>query len=147
MELQCFLVRPSGFEPLAFRLGGGCSILLSYGRRYEILRKRGPSAGVEHPLRRRSLYTTEQRDINRPASAGHTSYCTRFAPGCQSKTKPPRQFAAAFYYCFCYEFYRKNPPISRLSRISRLSTSTLRQFDQLINRINIFARFYSEIIV
>ena len=26
------MVRPSGFEPLAFRLGGGCSILLSYGR-------------------------------------------------------------------------------------------------------------------
>ena len=32
-----FVVRPSGFEPLAFRLGGGCSILLSYGRmRWEI---------------------------------------------------------------------------------------------------------------
>ena len=111
-------------------LGGGCSILLSYGRRYEILRKRGPSAGVEHPLRRRSLYTTEQRDINRPASAGHTSYCTRFAPGCQSKTKPPRQFAAAA---------REKPHSMTRTRMTfaRFRTSSITAWSTLVPRSTI----------
>jgi hypothetical protein len=37
------LVTPGGFEPPAYRLGGGRSILLSYGASCGVLRNLGPS--------------------------------------------------------------------------------------------------------
>ena len=57
--ITAFLVRPSGFEPLAFRLGGGRSILLSYGRVGRKLLNLVPSGSDVHLLRRRTLYPAE----------------------------------------------------------------------------------------
>ena len=56
-----FFCFPSGFSRGSF-LGGGCSILLSYGDVYEILRW-GPPQKVSAPrsLRRRVLYPAELR--------------------------------------------------------------------------------------
>ena len=59
--ITAFLVRPSGFEPLAFRLGGGRSILLSYGRIGQKLLNLVPPGSDVQLLRRRSLYPTELR--------------------------------------------------------------------------------------
>ena len=59
--ITAFLVRPSGFEPLAFRLGGGRSILLSYGRVGRKLLNLVPSGSDVRPLRRRMLYPAELR--------------------------------------------------------------------------------------
>ncbi len=36
-ESSSFFARPAGFEPTAFRLGGGRSILLSYERMHGVL--------------------------------------------------------------------------------------------------------------
>ena len=57
--ITAFLVRPSGFEPLAFRLGGGRSILLSYGRVGRKLLNLVPPGSDVQLLRRRMLYPAE----------------------------------------------------------------------------------------
>ena len=59
--ITAFLVRPSGFEPLAFRLGGGRSILLSYGRIGQKLLNLVPPGSDGQLLRRRMLYPAELR--------------------------------------------------------------------------------------
>ena len=59
--ITAFLVRPSGFEPLAFRLGGGRSILLSYGRIGQKLLNLVPPGSDVQLLRRRMLYPAELR--------------------------------------------------------------------------------------
>ena len=69
-----FVVRPSGFEPLAYRVGVCHSIQLSYGRifsrRYYSKVRAKCKAGFSVPIWRRICYT----DRKKPVSEGHTLY-------------------------------------------------------------------------
>ena len=69
-----FVVRPSGFEPLAYRVGVCHSIQLSYGRifsrRYYSKVRAKCKAGFSVPIWRRICYTGRKK----PVSEGHTLY-------------------------------------------------------------------------
>ncbi len=56
-QLAATLVRPTGFEPAAFRVGAERSIHLSYGRKYRCLFRRARGRGISFRLLcRRTLY-------------------------------------------------------------------------------------------
>ncbi len=59
LEFTMFLAHPAGFEPTAPRLGGECSIQLSYGCIHVLTLVRACELLA---LRRRTLYPTEVRD-------------------------------------------------------------------------------------
>jgi hypothetical protein len=69
-----FVVRPSGFEPLAYRVGVCHSIQLSYGRifsrRYYSKVRAKCKAGFSVPIWQRICYTGRKK----PVSEGHTLY-------------------------------------------------------------------------
>ncbi len=66
LDGTAFVVSSDGFEPSAYRLGGGRSIQLSYEDRCNFKGKMD-SNGL--PLRRRSLYPAELRRRMRAAKA------------------------------------------------------------------------------
>ena len=59
LEFTMFLAHPAGFEPTAPRLGGECSIQLSYGCIHVLTLVRACELLA---LRRRPLYPAELRD-------------------------------------------------------------------------------------
>ena len=59
LVFTAFVASPARLERAAFRLGGGRSIQLSYGEKYEIV---GPPRNEHRALRRRPLYPAELRE-------------------------------------------------------------------------------------